>query len=559
MRALSLGPTKKRSKQITSLNMSYSVVWFKRDLRVHDNEALFNALAHESGHALEPVLCLYILEPSYWRGADTSKRQLDFLRESLLDLARDLKSINLNLTLMTGEAVDVLAKLYDTCAFRGVFSNQETGNLLTFERDLKVKEWLRSLAVPWTEYRQHGVIRGLRYRSQWSAQWDLLMHSPQLQIKSSMVDQELQRSLHLLFPSERWPKADEWLQRVEPCPDRQLGGRANALEIFSSFLNDRSGTYVGGISSPLKATSACSRLSPYLSHGCLSMREVVQATNAVIESGATRPYQSRGLHNFLSRLHWHCHFIQKLESEPEIEWRNMNQGFTGLREDEWSAERFERLMTAQTGWPLVDACVMMLRQTGWLNFRMRAMLISVATYPLWLHWKPVGDWLATQFVDYEPGIHWSQMQMQSGTTGINTTRVYNPIKQAMDHDPTGEFVRRWLPVLQRVPDEWIFEPWKMPVDVQANCGVIIGRDWPMPIVELAEATRVAKQRMHERRGISSVKQLNSKVLDRHGSKANRHSATKRKRGGITKDTTKDAKKDANTDLKKSDQQLTFDF
>ncbi len=521
--------------------MSYSVVWFKRDLRVHDNEALAKALAHG------PVLCLYILEPSYWGGSDTSKRQLDFLKESLLDLARELKSIHLNLTLMSGEALDVLSKVYSMRTFQSVYSNQETGNSLTFKRDVLVKKWLTSKGVTWDESRQHGVLRGLESRSKWSVQWDLLMSAPQCKVTGSMVAQDLQNSLHLLLPSERWPRTNEWLRSIDACPDRQLGGRTKALELLSSFLNERSGTYVGGISSPLKATSACSRLSPYLSLGCLGMREVVQATQAKIQSGVTNSYQRRGLNNFLSRLHWHCHFIQKLESEPEIEWCNMNQGFTGLREDDWSDDRFNRLITAQTGWPLVDACVMMLKQTGWLNFRMRAMLISVASYPLWLHWKPVGDWLATQFVDYEPGIHWSQMQMQSGTTGINTTRVYNPIKQAMDHDPRGEFVRRWLPVMQRVPDAWIFEPWKMPKDVQARCGVVIGCDWPVPIVDLADATREAKKRMHEHRGESLVKQINAKVLDRHGSKANLKSRGKSKRSAIK------------NDLKETDQQLTFNF
>jgi deoxyribodipyrimidine photolyase len=129
----------------------------------------------------------------------------------------------------------------------------------------------------------------------------------------------------------------------------------------------------------------------------------------------------------------------------------------------------------------------MLNHTGWLNFRMRAMLVSVASYPLWLHWQPVGIWLARQFLGYEPGIHWSQMQMQAGTTGINTTRVYNPLKKARDHDPQGHFVRHWLPALRRVPNEWLFEPWRMPLKLQQKCGVIVGVDIAEPLVDLESA------------------------------------------------------------------------
>jgi deoxyribodipyrimidine photo-lyase len=202
-------------------------------------------------------------------------------------------------------------------------------------------------------------------------------------------------------------------------PMRQLGGRSIALATLHNFLNARSIGYRGGISSPLSAPDACSRISAYLTYGSISMREVVQATRKHLELLPPQASRHRaGLSAFISRLYWHCHFIQKLESEPAIEWRNMHRGYDNLREQDFNQEHFDALKDGRTGWPMVDACVNMLRETGWLNFRMRAMLVSVAAYPLWLHWRPVGEWLATQFLDYEPGIHWSQLQMQSGTTGI---------------------------------------------------------------------------------------------------------------------------------------------
>jgi deoxyribodipyrimidine photo-lyase len=250
------------------------------------------------------------------------------------------------------------------------------------------------------------------------------------------------------------------------------------------------------------------------------MREVVQQTRAHIAQLPPQASRHRaGLTAFISRLYWHCHFIQKLESEPAIEWRNMHRGYDNLREHEFNQAYFEALKEARTGWPMVDACVTMLRETGWLNFRMRAMLVSVAAYPLWLHWRPVGEWLATQFLDYEPGIHWSQLQMQSGTTGINTTRVYNPIKQAQDHDPHGRFVRRWLPKMRDVPDTWLFEPWHMPAHLSPNHS-------EKPIVDLATATRESKQRLHARRQSTDVKAGKKAVIDKHASRKTMHTRKK---------------------------------
>jgi deoxyribodipyrimidine photo-lyase len=319
------------------------------------------------------------------------------------------------------------------------------------------------------------------------------------------------------------------------------------MATLKSFLNARSIGYRGGISSPLSAPDACSRLSAYLTWGCISMREVVQTTRAHVAS--LPPQASRhkaGLTAFLSRLYWHCHFIQKLESQPSIEWQNMHRGYDMLRENEFNHAHFEALKAAQTGWPMVDACVVMLRETGWLNFRMRAMLVSVAAYPLWLHWRPVGEWLATQFLDYEPGIHWSQLQMQSGTTGINTTRVYNPIKQAQDHDPHGKFVRRWLPAMKSVPDSFLFEPWKMPthesIESTQATQPTQAQKIVTPLIDLAATIRQAKQRIHERRRDPEVKEGQKAVIDKHAS-----------RQGFRKS------KKPSTEVASRDKQMGFEF
>ena len=496
--------------------MSYHVVWFKRDLRWQDHAPLA-----EAGR-LGPVLCLYVIEPSLWRAPDAAAQHLGFIRESLRDLHRALRAQGGGVHLMVGEVVEVLARLHAAAPFASLHSHEETGNALTYARDRAVARWCRAQGVAWQEQAQFGVRRRLASRDHWAAHWEAHMAAPQVQPAAL-------RFSNAPCPPDPWPAAAELgLDAFEP-PRRQRGGRSLGLAVLEEFLSERSRRYRGGISSPLSAPTACSRLSPYLSYGALSLREVVQATQAAQRQAQERPgdARARSLQNFISRLHWHCHFIQKLESEPEIEWRNMHRGYDGLREDDFQAEHFAALQEGRTGWPLVDACVAMLRETGWINFRMRAMLVSVAAYPLWLHWHPVGQWLARQFLDYEPGIHWSQMQMQSGTTGINLTRVYNPIKQARDHDPQGQFVRQHLPALRRVPDAWLFEPWRMPAEQLARLGLALGRDIPQPVVDLASATRLAKTALHERRKREDVRAATAEVIERHASRAHRHMVSDR--------------------------------
>lgn len=489
--------------------MTYSVVWFKRDLRVEDHEALLRASRQG------PVLCLYVIEPSFWRQPDASARHYLFLLECLRELDVELRRRGGRLNLVVGEVVDIFECIFVAAPFQAIHSHEETGNAVSFERDQALGRWCLSRGVAWREYPQFGVVRRLKSRDMWQAEWEARVSRSLLAAPARGEVRFVPLPWDSALPPS--PVALELLDQ-DP-PKRQAGGRRAALSVLQSFLTDRGGRYRGGISSPLSAPSACSRLSPYLAYGCLSLREVVQATRAeVLRASEVDIRRKQGLTAFLSRLYWHCHFIQKLESEPALEYRNMHRGYDGLREDDWSSARFDTLVGGRTGWPLVDACVVMLRETGWLNFRMRAMLVSVAAYPLWLHWRPVGLWLARQFLDYEPGIHWSQLQMQSGTTGINTTRVYNPIKQARDHDPDGRFVRKWLPAMRKVPDVWLFEPWRMPLEIQERCGLRVGTDIPLPVVDLELATREAKQKLHACRAQPDVRAAKAAIVRKHGSR-----------------------------------------
>lgn len=485
--------------------MSYDIVWFKRDLRLVDHLPLIKAA--ERGM----VRCIYIIEPMLWKQPDVSLQHFEFIRESLIELDTALRTQGGSLEIHYGDTQDVFGKILLENPFLQIHSHQEIGNQFTYQRDQKLTKWCKDHHIIWNEYPQFGVVRGLKNRDLWQAAWEKHMAYP---IQPSKTLRFWHSSIQPLLIS---PPAH---LRHNP-PLRQRGGRTLGLASLEHFLNAKSIGYRGGISSPLSAPDACSRISVYLSYGCISMREVVQKTRMkLLELPPHAERHRAGLKAFISRLYWHCHFIQKLESEPAIEWHNMHRGYDGLREDEFNPMYFEALKSAQTGWPMVDACVMMLHETGWLNFRMRAMLVSVAAYPLWLHWQPVGEWLATQFLDYEPGIHWSQMQMQSGTTGINTTRVYNPIKQAKDHDPQGYFVKKWLPHLQQVPNTWLFEPWRMNAEMREQFGL---RDLSRrlePIVHLEQAIRLAKERLHQRRQLPEVKAEKQKVITKHASRVN---------------------------------------
>ena len=244
------------------------------------------------------------------------------------------------------------------------------------------------------------------------------------------------------------------------------------------------------------------------------MREVHQSTEKEKRKWQGAPPAMRGnwlraLQAFSGRLRWHCHFIQKLEDEPALEFDNLHPAYNGLREAGAGSAHFEAWASGKTGFPMVDACMRALQETGWINFRMRAMLMSFASYHLWLHWRDTGLHLARLFVDYEPGIHYSQCQMQSGTTGINTIRIYNPIKQGIDHDPDAAFIKRWVPELADVSAAQIHTPASLQ-------GLPVA--YPQPIVDEASARRMAADKIYSIRQDDGHAVVAQRIVQKHGSR-----------------------------------------
>ena len=497
------------------------LVWFKRDLRVRDHEALARAseAAQQSGGGL---ICLFVYETEWLRAPETDGSHVRFVNESLRDLDEALRRYGGRLVTRVGHMIDVLRSIRGGIGFARLWSHEETGSDWTFQRDRRVADWCRAEGVRWVEVPQNGVIRRLRSRDGWSAEWERRMQgSPEevRRIDSSVV--------------EGWSAgivSEAELGVSIATKECQVGGERMAWRTLESFLMERGVDYRRGMSSPLTGGVACSRLSPYLAWGCISLRAVTSATDERLatlreERGAgvlVDPRWLGSLRSFGARLRWHCHFMQKLEDEPSLEFENLHRGYDGLRDEMTRSEegrrRFSLWTEGRTGYPMIDACIRSCLATGWLNFRMRAMVASFAAYHLWLHWRQPAVFLARHFLDFEAGIHFPQFQMQSGTTGINTLRIYSPAKQARDQDPEGMFIRRWVPELEGVPLEYLAEPHLMSEGMQARSGCKIGSDYPFPVVDHRRAYVEAKGRFSVLRRSESVREEARAVYDRHGSR-----------------------------------------
>ena len=468
------------------------IIILNRNLRLLDNAALYY------GSLKSNFIVIYLYDVDYWKANGKSSRQLKFSNDCLEELDEDLKKLNSNINVFNGSFYD-LGKWIETnynnfsihinhCTdvnyFREGFNN--------FKENFKNKI---------TVYDDFGLQLNNFDRDTWSKNWNHIMNSDLLGVPKPSNNKD---RLNLIGFSDF---KNEISCEFSGLSNIQEGGTSKAKELLETFLDQRCKGYRIKMSSPSQSEESCSRLSPHFTYGSISIRQVYQQLNKMLPELNNK----KDLYSFKKRLYWHCHFVQKLHTEPELEFNSMHRMCDDLR-PEYDNEIIEKWIEGETGFPFLDACMKFLNENGWINFRMRAMIMSFASYNLWQPWQKTSPRLAELFTDYEPGIHISQVQMQSGVTGINLPRIYSISKQSMDQDPDAEWTKNLLPQLND------FDP-KLIHNAELNDSYI------PQIVDLKSSAKFARDQIWGIRKSIEFKNEARKVYLKHGSRRKRYTKT----------------------------------
>ena len=447
--------------------MTDIVVWHRSDLRPADNAALAAAVRDANP---APLFCF---DPSFYGDSGLAcDARLRFLHESLTDLRERYRDRGSDLALWHGDPRERIPELLDE-GFE-VYVNADVTARYGRDRDADL---LARGGV--SAFGDDGIVRDATdSRDGWDEQCEAYFEADPHPEPESLADN----------PLDSEATVEEVEAEYDVTPEKRdvpTGGRTEGERRLESFV-DRVREYQRYVSAPAAAERNGSRLSAYLKFGCLSTREVYQRVRKAPECD--------GRDSFVSRLYWNRHYHQKLQDWPGWADRSVNPVFHGLYRSEHDSDLLAAWKAGRTGFPMVDASMRALVETGFINFRMRAMCASFLTYVLREPWRLGADFFYYHLVDAAMGINHTQFQSQAGTVGVHPVRVYDPAKQGREYDPDGEFVRTYVPELAALPDDHLPRPEKAPLTVLDEAGIDLGADYPYPVVDYEQRAAAARER-----------------------------------------------------------------
>jgi deoxyribodipyrimidine photo-lyase len=461
--------------------MRTAIVWFRRDLRVHDNPAL--EAARSGADRLVPVFCL---DDRLLHGRHASGSRTAFMLECLADLDAALERRGSRLVIRHGSPERELSALAnevgaDAAHFsadvtpyarrRGRLVREALGEGVA----LHAHPGLYAASSPGEIRTRKGTPQTVfsPYHRAWC-------NDPRRDLAPTPRDLP---PLPSNLTKGRIPKVESLgLERDVEQPAQ--GGEAAGRERMHAFLRDAVSDYAGDHDALGRDNS--SRLSPYLRFGCVSPREL-----------EFRLPSGKGAEAFRRQLCWRDFYAQLLLHHPANATLEFRERYRGTIEWNDSAQDFDAWREGRTGFPLVDAGMRQLRREGWMHNRARLVVGSFLTKHLGIDWRRGERWFMRMLLDGDEANNNGNWQW-IGSVGVDPQpvyrRVYNPALQQARHDPDGTYVRRYVPELRDVPDEYLAEPWTMPDDLQREVGCIVGSDYPEPIVDHRAAREQALAR-----------------------------------------------------------------
>lgn len=433
--------------------MRVNLVWFRRDLRLRDNEAVAKA----TGEGV-PALPFFILDPWFYEADRTCPHRNQFLFESLADLAADLHGRGSRLYLFVGSAADTFQGLAralqaQDCELQ-LFYNWDVQTRYGLDRDRQIERFCTAAQIPCRRGRHSFVQLQAGRRDRWRDEYYTYLREPLFEAPARLqpLPFTLPQELPQVSIAELWQQFEpHWLGGTTAF----TGGATQAQATLDTFLQERFFGYHWKLSQPwLAQHGGSSHLSPHISFGCISTRQIYQQVKTRAAAFPARSKPAFALKAFRDRLRWRESALQRYYHRPQLAAENQYPEFdTWYVPGDLSAEKQELLAAWQegmTGFPLVDASMRQLQGMGWMNFRMRAMCATFLTVNCGISWHHGAEHYMRYLVDGDLAIdHW-QWQAQAGITNplSATFRIYNPTKNLQEKDAQLKFVAAWVPELR---------------------------------------------------------------------------------------------------------------